>query len=357
VSERGRLVITDEDVARVATPAAPPPPAYPTAQPPLPSVQGVRPQPLHVGGRPAAGSSPFTGTVRQNVIASIVGVLVAWGVVELVFSGNPPVGHFVRYDAEFFALFGAVYAAVFASWESITSQVWEAAGRSALTGAVVGAIGGAISGAVAQELFANIVKSIERGSSVVSITDFKLDAARALGWAVLGVGVGMALGAAKRSSRRLVNGLIGGAIGGAIGGFAFNFVWKATESNTATRFVTDVIAGVAIGVAIGLVEVARRQAWLKVAGGGMTGKEFIVYHQVTNIGSSPKAEITLIKDPAIGAFHARIEEHGNARTLSAYEGMHVAVNGQPIASRRLRGGDVIQIGATSLAYHEKALPA
>jgi len=37
----------------------------------------------------------------------------------------------------------------------------------------------------------------------------------------------------------------------------------------------------------------------KIIAGGMSGKAFIVYHQQTNVGSSPKFEITLIHDPAI----------------------------------------------------------
>jgi hypothetical protein len=303
----------------------------------------------------AGQGSALNGTVAQNVIASLAGALAGWAVCQLFFNTDS-LEHPVQEAAKFFGGFAAVYAAIFASWEALTTQVWERALRSALIGGAVGAVGGAISGAIAQELYGKIIENILEGSGfAISPTDFKLNAARALGWSILGVGVGAALGAAKQSSRKLVNGLIGGAIGGAIGGFLFNYVAEATQSEGTTRFVTDLVAGLAIGVAIGLVEVARRQAWLRVTGGGMAGKEFILYHEHTNLGSSPKAEITLIKDPAIAPLHFRIEDRGAARTLSAYEGAPVAVNGTPVASHRLRSGDSIQVGNTTLGYQEKEL--
>jgi hypothetical protein len=366
VAERRRLVITDDDVAGAPAPrvaqqtnaahaAAPIANGPGPANAPLPSIQGARPAATQIALKPAGSASPLSGTVAQNVVASLAGALAGWAVCQL-FVNDQSFAHPVQEAAKFFGVFAAVYSAIFASWESLTAQVWERALRSALIGGVVGAIGGAISGAIAQELYGKIIENIVNDSGyAIGPTDFKLNAARALGWAILGVGVGAALGAAQQSSRKLVNGLIGGAIGGAIGGFLFNYVAQATQSEGTTRFVTDAIAGAAIGIAIGLVEIARRQAWLRVTGGGMAGKEFILYHANTNLGSSPKAEITLIKDPAISPFHFRIEDRGRERVLTAYEGAAVAVNGSPVATQRLRAGDSIQVGNTTLGYQEKEL--
>ena len=75
------------------------------------------------------------------------------------------------------------------------------------------------------------------------------------------------------------------------------------ESQGTARLIGLLFVGVGIGVAIGLIETARRDAWLNVVGGAMTGKEFIVYEAETKIGSDPKCEIVLIKDPAIQPYH------------------------------------------------------
>ena len=124
-----------------------------------------------------------------------------------------------------------------------------------------------------------------------------------------------------------------------------------------SRLLGELVIGAGIGAAIGLIETARRQAWVKIVAGGMTGKEFIVYHANTIFGSSPKAQITLIKDPNVAPFHFRIDEHGPRRALTAFDGCAVAVNGAPVTSHWLRDGDVIQAGSSALRYQERAIAA
>jgi hypothetical protein len=212
---------------------------------------------------------------------------------------------------------------------------------------------------VAQQIYGSVVDGLVRqatqNGTTVSPTAFKLDAARALAWAIIGLGVGVAAGIAHRSGQKVINGLIGGAVGGAAGGFLFNFIGQATNSNFLTRMVSFTISGVLIGAAIGLVEVARRQAWVKIVGGGMTGKEFIVYHANTNFGSSPKCQITLIKDPGVAPFHFRIDEQGPKRSVTAYDGAPTQINGTPVSQHCLRDGDLIQAGGTTLQYLERAV--
>ena len=69
----------------------------------------------------------------------------------------------------------------------------------------------------------------------------------------------------------------------------------------------------------------------QIVAGGMTGKEFVLYDGETRVGSSPKCEITLIKEPAVQPFHFTISaEAAGRRTLTAYEGCPVTVNGAPV---------------------------
>jgi predicted component of type VI protein secretion system len=83
----------------------------------------------------------------------------------------------------------------------------------------------------------------------------------------------------------------------------------------------------------------------------MAGKEFPILHRDTDIGSSPKAQITLIKDAGAAPLHARIVDSGDRRTIRATGG-ELLVNGQSVRDRRLRSGDRVQIGATTLTYAE-----
>jgi Inner membrane component of T3SS, cytoplasmic domain len=323
---------------------------------PLPSIEGVRPQarPVAVGGP----SLSFGGTLPNNVAAAAVAALAGWAAFRLFFAHPEPTTDLVGLVAKEVGLFGAVFAAVFAAWEDARSGVWEAAARSALAGLLLGAIAGAASGAVAQLIFEQLVENIlEDSGSIVNLVEKYSSAefylTRALAWAIFGAGVGISLGVAKRSSRKTLNAAIGGVIGGALGGLVFHYASIHVQDESMSQLIGFGVVGLGIGVAIGLVEVARRQAWLKVVRGGMLGKEFIVYHQVTNVGSAPKCEITLIKDPQVSPFHCRVDDRGGRYSITAYEGSQVSINGTPVTSHWLRAGDAVEVGGTTLQYQER----
>jgi hypothetical protein len=364
MSERRKLVITDADLAAPAppTPAFAPTVGAVAGANGLPPVAGVKPPPLSLGtmgapvaARPARGGLALGSTLVSSTIGAFVAALLGWAVLELI--GSDSSEHLVRTTALEFGAVGAVFGAVYAAWDDITSRVWEPAVAAAGIGAVVGAVCGAASGAVAQQLYGSIMEDIIRTAlttgEVPSPTSFKLCAARAVAWAIFGGGIGLAAGIAKRSSRKTVNAVVGGVVGAAIGGYLFNYIGEATGSDLASRLIGLAVVGLAMGVAIGLVETARRQAWIKLVAGGMTGKEFILYHSATVIGSSPKAQITLIKDPAVAPMHLRIDEHGPRRALTAFDGCPVAVNGVAVTSHWLHDGDVVQVGHSALHYQER----
>lgn len=358
--EKKRLVISSEDL----------PPGPAEGQPggsegatevmaaPLPSIEGVRPQatPVAVGGP----SLNFGGTLPNSIAAAAAAAIAGWAAFRLFFANPDPTADPVMQTALEVALFGAVFAAVFAAWDDARSGLWESAGRSALAGLVLGAIGGAISGAIAQVIFKALVENIvEEASSLSDLVNTysspKFYLTRALAWAVFGAGAGLSLGVVQRSSRRALNATIGGAIGGALGGAVYHYAGLHVHDEAMSQLIGFGVVGLGIGVAVGLVEVARRQAWLKVTRGGMLGKEFIVYHQVTNVGSAPKCEITLIKDSHVAPFHCRIDDHGGRYAITAYENNQVSVNGTPVTSHWLRAGDAVEVGGTTLQYQERQL--
>jgi pSer/pThr/pTyr-binding forkhead associated (FHA) protein len=121
-----------------------------------------------------------------------------------------------------------------------------------------------------------------------------------------------------------------------------------------SRLVGISTVGIVAGLAIGMLEQVAKSGWLKVTGGLITGKQFILYINPTRIGSSPDCEIYLFKDPTINPRHAAIRTvPGGFEIEDLQSAGGTYVNGQAIRRQRLRSGDQLQIGATTFQFHEK----
>ena len=108
-------------------------------------------------------------------------------------------------------------------------------------------------------------------------------------------------------------------------------------------------------MATALLEEAAKQGWLKVATGVITGKQFILYRNPTVIGSSPKAEIYLFKDPTVMPRHAAINGVGGEFLLTALNNSTVFLNGKPVRQQRLQTGDQIRVGNTIFLFGARRL--
>lgn len=380
-----RFVISEDDLAPDEPPApehtasttpAPPPPA---GDPPLwsdgdlPPVTGVRreqhqlimdlppvagpPRPPGVGTvaapRPTGTSPGFFRSIRgQSLLAGLAAIVPGWIVTEVFGIANWAASAFSEGAVNFrsavwVAVIAAVFAAVYNGWEEITTQRWADFGAAAGRSAIIGGGLGFVSGFIASAIFIAMTKNADSLTGLYVI--------RAIGWGVFGAGLGGATSALLQNAKKLQNGIFGGAIGGAIGGVMFLWFSIHIDSQGVSRLLgLDAIGG-CIGLAIGIIEVARRDAWLHIVGGGMAGKEFILYEPQTAIGSSPKCGVTLIKDPGIQPQHFMIAEAAGGRhQLAPYEGAQVLVNGAPVSQHTLRSGDVIQAGQTSIRYAERS---
>ena len=89
-----------------------------------------------------------------------------------------------------------------------------------------------------------------------------------------------------------------------------------------------------------------------MVGGPLTGKQFIIYNQLTTIGSSPRCDIMLLKDPQIAAEHCVIEVAGSNYQVRDM-GAGTLVNGRAVQRQVLHSGDVIQVGSTALEYNDR----
>lgn len=335
-----RLVITNDDLRSV--PDQPQPYRGPVPTQAFPAWQYQK--------KPAAAMS--VSTVIQGLIAGLIGGLLAWAINEPFFGDDTTTNDLSTILVEmgvFGGLIGGIIGCCLGAAEGVVSQVWEKALRAGAIGLAIGAGGGFLGGIFGQLVYGSLLHS---GTPTLGT----VMTARTIGWSVVGVFVGLGQGVGRGSGKRAVNGLLGGLAGGFVAGILFDPIASAVQTGTLSRAVGITVLGAATGMAVGLVEEIRKEAWLSVIQGPLAGKQFILYELRTRIGSSPKCEITLLKDPGIMPEHAIIEKQGAGHVLTnAQPQSPTLINGQPTQRARLQAGNVITMGSTSLLFEEKAV--
>lgn len=337
-----RLVITNEDLLNV--PDQPRPQVGPVPAQVAPSWQYQK--------KPGV-TAMSSGTVLQGAVAGLVGGFLAWAITEPLLGDDRPALDILLVLIEmgvFGGLIGGIIGCCLGAAEGVVSQVWEKALRAGAIGLGIGAGGGFLGGVFGQLVYGSLLQHSESQNLGTDMV------ARTIGWSIVGIFVGVGQGVGRGSGKRVTNGLLGGLAGGFIAGFLFDPIASVVQTGMLSRAVGITILGVATGIAVGLVEEIRKEAWLSVIQGPLAGKQFILYELRTRIGSSPKCEITLLKDPGIMPEHAIIEKQGAGHVLTnAHPQAMTLINSQPIQRVRLQSGNVITMGSTSLLFEEKAI--
>jgi hypothetical protein len=221
----------------------------------------------------------------------------------------------------------------------------------ALIGAGLSFVIGFASGYLAQLLYTELLD--EEASMLIS------SLVRALGWAIMGVGVGAAIGLIKPDKRRLLFCILGGLVGAFIGGFLFNYIndaitLDAADTGVLGRCIGVVIMGLLVGLGIGLLEQFAKVAWLKVTRGEFEGKEYLVFSGTTSIGNTGRNTIVLFKDKLVAPNHCDIVlENGRYMLVDKGSPMGTIVNGRRITRHVLKKGDAIAIGNSVLVFSTK----
>lgn len=181
---------------------------------------------------------------------------------------------------------------------------------------------------------------------------------RGAAWSIAAIPAGIGQGIALKERKVILNGLVGALLGGLLGGLLFDPIdmlfTSADGQATISRGVGFAVIGASVGLFVGLVEGWTKTAWLMMRKGPLAGKQFILYKDTTNLGSSPKAEIYLFKDDAIEPSHAQIINRGGRFEIedcNSPDGTYV--NGIPITRRLLEDGDQIVLGKTVLEFSLK----
>ena len=88
--------------------------------------------------------------------------------------------------------------------------------------------------------------------------------------------------------------------------------------------------------------------------GPLAGKEFLIFKDVMNIGSSPRSDIYLFNDPEVAALHATLRSIGDDAEIESRDSLRqVLLNGRPLQRSRLRHGDQITIGRTVFVFQKR----
>ncbi len=148
-------------------------------------------------------------------------------------------------------------------------------------------------------------------------------------------------------------------VGGLFGGIIFDpidliLLGPDKPSAAYSRLIGFATIGLSVGTMIGLVELLARDAWLRMTQGPLTGKEFLIFKEVMNVGSSPRSDIYLFNDPLVAQQHAVIRGLGDECEIEACNGINpVLLNSRSITRARLRHGDNVTIGRTSFVFQQR----
>jgi hypothetical protein len=231
-------------------------------------------------------------------------------------------------------------------------------------GLVVGLVGGFVCDIAAEIAYAPLTQLAMKQSKDpafgLSTLGFVIQVfGRAVAWGMVGVAMGLGQGIALRSKRLLIYGLLGGVIGGLLGGMLFDPIDQillGTDKPSAhwSRMVGITVIGATVGAMIGIVELLARDTWLRMTQGPLTGKEFILFKDVMNVGSSPRSDIYLFNDPQVAGDHAVLRNVGDECEIEAREALHpVLLNNNGVRRARLRHGDTVTIGRTIFVFQRR----
>jgi len=319
-----------------------------------------------VGANAPGAKSKNAGGLAILILTAggIVGGLLAFGLQRVLFSG--PLENasttVVNLTFTFILAFviGMSVSITDAASTRIASKVGIAAAiafpTSIVTGLAIGQVANLFYSSMIEGIYQTAQERYANNESEEVINDWirnSLHLPRGLAWLLVGIAAGLTVGVASRSLKRTGLCVGGGAVGGFLGGFIFDFM--PTELDWAGQLLGITLTGLFVGLAMALLEQAARTQWIEIIAGGMAGKQFILYKTDINIGSSPQADITLIKDPTISPIHARVYAQGGRSYLESVDPSRPCSVGGRVETRiALEDLMDVTIGGTIIRFREKA---
>lgn len=340
-----KIVISSEDIQAPQTAAV------------VEHIQAAQQVPLvrNVG----AESKNYGGylTLLWMTLAGIGGGLLTWALWQVLPTPSDSTSANMQASVSIALAIGLVLVAV----DSGLSRSWPKVGKAFAIAVPAGIVLSLIFGFFANVLYGALVNStfekLVAAGFDPSTDQFYVEFAsqnhlnRGFAWALIGLATGLTVGLTTLAWKRILVTGAGGLVGGFLGGFLFDFFQGESEAQVVGLMVT----GLAIGISIGLMEQVTKSSWLEITHGGMAGKQFILYKADVSIGSSPSADVTLIKDPAIPQVAATLSRRGSQMLIvSADPQRPVSVDGAAVLKGTISDGATITLGATSVRFRERS---
>ncbi len=300
-------------------------------------------------------------------LAGLAGGLIAWGTHEPFYSDRESMTPLPFIND--FLLFGPV-AAFIGLFIGVSYGLSNRNVKQALYCGVVG-LGVGLGATVVTTFAANWLYNITATMAVTmsgarhdgiyqprGVAFFVQTCGRGIAWAIVATGGGVGLGISLKSPHRILNGLAGALVGGLLGGLLFDpidrFIYGWGEEAATSRGIGIAAIGLLVGFFVGLFENISKEAWFQMLRGPLAGKQFILFKSPMVVGSAPKCDIYIFKDPVIEPCHASITKTGT-KYLLRDEGTEAGtfVNGRRIDRYILQPDDFVTIGEAVLKYHER----
>ncbi|HUX14435.1 MAG TPA: FHA domain-containing protein [Spirochaetia bacterium] len=304
----------------------------------------------------------------RRIIQLALGIaagLATWPVMESVIRLQVHFPGYLLYTVASGALFGLIFGAFLGSADGIIASRDRRIAAGIAAGGLVGAAGGAFGFLVAQGVLFVVGEYLV--GNQFEVRAFAMPIARAVGWAVLGAGVGAASGIRSVSGRKVAIGALGGFIGGLLGGAAVEYGRLLFPDAAVVHLIGLLLLGILIGLAYAFVEKRLSFGVLRMLNGPFKSREFILNQRKITIGSLPRCDIPL---PAtekggpgdsrngyrgIAGLHCRMLVSGRDLFIQALDG-EVRINDQPVKkdpASPLKFDDVVACGSAKLIYRRE----
>ncbi len=296
-------------------------------------------------------------TLLWLALAGIFGGFLTWVVWKLLPQTDDATASNIQASMSIALVIGLVLVIV----DSGQNRSWSKVGKALAIATPVGLLLSLVMGFIMNSVYSDLVQTtydnlIEAGfdpSADSFWTEFSNQnhLNRGIAWSLVGLAAGITVGITALAVKRVLVAGAGGLIGGFLGGFLFDFF----PGEDIAQIIGLCVTGVAIGVSIGLMEQATKSSWLEIVQGGMAGKQFILYKNEISLGSSPSADVTLIKDPAIPGIAATITRRGSQVFLVSTDPQRpVSVDGAAVLRGQIHEGSAIALGATIVRFRERS---
>lgn len=196
--------------------------------------------------------------------------------------------------------------------------------------------------------------------ALIGMLTYGLGLPRAIGWAIMGLGIGVSQGVCERSWRKLRNGVIGGTLGGLAGGLLFEPIHALAPAglNSFSRATAFVILGISTGTLAGFAQVALKEAWLTVLDGFRPGRQLILGEAVTVLGRGDHLSLPFLGYPGkdLESEHLRIVRRpdGVYQVEDNHSRLGTRLNGLLLdGPATLNDGDLIKLGTNIVRFNHR----